>query len=69
MKSNLSKSQHCNFWSCDGCATLHNLVPALMLNSMQILPVVDISHMALLNNRIADMGSKGKCKAVDETRA
>jgi hypothetical protein len=25
--------------------------------------------MALLNNRIADMGSKGKCKAVDETRA
>jgi hypothetical protein len=39
----------------------------MMLNSMQFLPIVDISQMALLDNRIANMGSKGKHKAVDET--
>ena len=34
---------------------------------MQVLPVADISQMALLNNRIADVGSKGKRKAANET--
>ena len=39
----------------------------MMLNSMQVLPVVDISQMVLLDDRIADMGSNGKRKAADET--
>ena len=34
---------------------------------MQVLPIVDISQMALLDNRIADVGSKGKRKAANET--
>jgi len=35
----------------------------MMLNLMQVLPVADILQMALLDNRIIDVGSKGKCKA------
>jgi hypothetical protein len=41
----------------------------MMLNSMQVLPVANISQMALLDNRMADMGAKGKRKAADETGA
>ena len=41
----------------------------MMLNSMQVLPVADISQMALLDNRIGDMGSKGKRKPAYETGA
>ena len=33
---------------------------------MQVLPVTNISQMALLHNRIADTGSKSKRKAVDD---
>jgi hypothetical protein len=38
----------------------------LMLNSMQVLPVADISHIVFLNNNIVDTtpsSSKGKRKA------
>ena len=38
----------------------------MMLNSMQVLPVADISHMALFDNRIADTGSTIKRKAKDD---
>ena len=35
----------------------------LMLNSMQILPVADISHIAFFNNRIVDTTSEEQRKA------
>jgi len=35
----------------------------LMLNSMQILPVANISHIVFFNNLIIDTRSKGKRKA------
>jgi hypothetical protein len=34
----------------------------MMLNSMQVLPVADISQMALLDNRIANIGSKANTR-------
>lgn len=41
----------------------------MMLNSMQLLPVADISRIALLDNRIADSGNNQRRKAADEGRS
>ena len=38
----------------------------MMLNSMQVLPVANISQIALLDNQIADAGKKEKRKAQNE---
>jgi hypothetical protein len=41
----------------------------MMLNSMQLLPVADISRIALLDNRISDSGNNQRRKAADEGRS